>query len=156
MRVLRIHSAAQAALAVLERDGDRDHLVSGTSAAPKGADAERAVTAPGADRPAPVDVEVSQVSVNPATGLVLATLLGRRLQAWERIGLLTTAALPRTTWQSTILTGLWDRRWDRSPRKRVARLCTWTRSRSSWLRTGPARRGIATWTLPRALTSRAQ
>lgn len=80
---------------------------------------ERAADAIAAFRPGLVAVEDCFVRVNNETGLVLARLLGRWLQAFERRGLATVTVLA-STWQPVILAGRMTTRTRGPDRKRAA------------------------------------
>ena len=65
-------------------------------------DVERAADEVATFAPSLVAIEEPFVRVNPATGLYLARLLGRWLQAFERRGL-PTATVLASTWQPVVL-----------------------------------------------------
>jgi len=150
MIVVGLDSAELTGYAVVAA-GPRERLTHhGTFTISGAADVEQAVATLAAMKPDLVAVEAPYVRLNAATGLTLAVLLGRWLQAWERRGVATATVLA-STWQIQILGGLVDRRSDRATRKRAARL--WTRSTFA-VELGEDEAdaaGIATWAARRAV-----
>lgn len=126
VRVLGLDSAERTGFALIERAGGRERLVRYGVLRIQGAgDVERAVNELALESPDLVAIEAPFVRANAATGLTLATLLGRWLQAWERLGTPTTTVLA-SGWRPVILAGLCDRRSDRATCKRAAR--TWAKA----------------------------
>lgn len=156
MIVLGIDSAEVTGFAVVVRDpGQRERLVRhGTLPIRTAADVGAAVTELAAAAPDVVAIEAPFVRANPATGLALATLLGRWLQEWERRGARTTTVLA-STWQIGLLAGFIDRRSDRAARKAAAQ--QWARATFgvNLPEDEADAAGIASWTLRRAFGGRA-
>jgi Holliday junction resolvasome RuvABC endonuclease subunit len=122
-----VDSAEVTGLAVVTRDARGERLVLNTTVTIAGAaDVESA-----AKRLAVYSADVVVVEEpfvhprNPATGLVLARLLGRWLQAFEVRGL-TCVTTPASMWQPAMLSGLLPARADRGARKAAA--LRWVRS----------------------------
>jgi Holliday junction resolvasome RuvABC endonuclease subunit len=114
------------------------------------ADIERAVAELAGDRPDLVAIEAPFIGVNVTTGLTLATLLGRWLQAFESRGIPTTT-VTASVWQIGVLAGLITVRSPRAARKAAARM--WTAA-SYGVELGEDEAdaaGIAAWALRRAL-----
>lgn len=156
MIVLGIDSAELTGIAVVARlPGQRETLVRRATIPVRSAvDVGAAVAELASAAPDLVAIEAPFVRLNPATGLALATLLGRWLQEWERRGVRTTTVLA-STWQSALLTGLIDRRSDRATRKAAAQ--RWARATFGVeLPEDEAdAAGIASWAIRRALGRRA-
>ncbi len=109
MRVLGIDSAELTGFAVVAREpGGRECLQRhGTLTVRSSGDVEAAVAKLAAAGPDVVAIEAPFIRANVATGLSLATLLGRWLQEWERRGAPTVTVLA-STWQIALLAGLID------------------------------------------------
>jgi Holliday junction resolvasome RuvABC endonuclease subunit len=105
--VLGLDSAEHTGFAVVERAGGAERLLrSGARPIRSAADVETAVAELAAGAPDVVAVEEPFVHPrNPATGLTLARLLGRWLQALEVRGL-ATVTVPASMWQPGILAGV--------------------------------------------------
>ena len=125
MRVLGLDSAERTGFALVVRPpGGRERLLRhGCVTVGTGRQVEAAVSELAVDGPDLVAIEAPFVKVNASTGLVLATLLGRWLQEWERRGVPTLTVLA-STWQIAILAGLIERTSGREARKAAAR--RWT------------------------------
>jgi Holliday junction resolvasome RuvABC endonuclease subunit len=127
MRVLGLDSAERTGFALVAREpGGRERLLRhGCLTAITASHVEAAVAELAGEAPDLVAIEAPFVKVNASTGLVLATLLGRWLQEWERRGTRTTTVLA-STWQISLLAGLIGRASVREARKAAAR--SWTKA----------------------------
>jgi Holliday junction resolvasome RuvABC endonuclease subunit len=120
--VVGVDSAEFTGLAVVDRDSEgREHLEHhGRVRIHTGADVEVAVAMLAGYQPDVVAVEEPFVHPrNPATGLALARLLGRWLQALDGRGL-TAVTVPASMWQPAVLAGV-TRQTRSAERKQAAR-----------------------------------
>jgi Holliday junction resolvasome RuvABC endonuclease subunit len=120
--VVGLDSAEQTGFAVVVRTDDGRELLDdhGTVTVHSAADVDATMEALALRRPDVVVVEEPFVHPrNPATGLTLARLLGRWLQAAEARGL-TTLTVPASMWQPGILPGV-TQRTRSAARKQAAR-----------------------------------
>ncbi len=156
MTVLGLDSALRTGFAVVARDpGGRERLERhGTLTVRTAADVEAAVAELAAAGPDVVAVEAPFIRANAATGLTLATLLGRWLQEWERRGVPTVTVLA-STWQIGLLAGLIDRCSDRAARKAAARRWALATYDAPLAEDEADAAGIAAWALRRRWARRA-
>lgn len=150
MIVIGVDSAEHAGVAVVHRDhqGERLRLTT-TLEITTAADVESAVTRLTTYRPDLVAIEAPFVRMNPATALVLAVLMGRWLQEWERRGVATCTVLA-SVWQLGLLDGLISRRSDRACRKAAAKRWALATYGVELPEDEADAAGIAAWALRRA------